>query len=149
MKDPIGSFENHKENLYAMWNSVWKQKFEGVEKRAEWFDELRQSSLSKTLIEPLPDYVSSGKKNDLTAEDLGNALNWRSRNIQRTCKYRTCWEFPFAFTNRKCWNKHCLEIIALSPGTGSGKNRIFFCFRCLLTFKRTCKLDSPINNLQP
>ena len=68
MKDPIGSFETIKENFIRYVKTAFGTKFEGVEK--ERYDLLNYDKVlyRKPWIEPLPDYVSSGKRiNDLTA----------------------------------------------------------------------------------
>lgn len=75
MKDPIGSFEIIKENFIRYVKTAFRTNFEGVEK--ERYDLLNYDKVlyRKPWIEPLPDYVSSGKKiSDLTLDDLGNAL---------------------------------------------------------------------------
>lgn len=76
MKDPIGSFETIKENFIRYVKTAFGTKFDGLEKERNDLLNYDKVLYRKPWIEPLPDYISSGKKiNDLTAEDLGNALN--------------------------------------------------------------------------
>ena len=62
MKDPIGSFETIKENFIRYLKTAFGTKFEGIEK--ERYDLLNYDKVlyRKPWIEPLPDYISSGKK---------------------------------------------------------------------------------------
>lgn len=145
MKDPIGSFETIKENFIRYVKTAFGTKFEGVEK--ERYDLLNYDRVlyRKPWIEPLPDYVSSGKKiNDLTAEDLGNALNeGEVETFKGLVNTGLVGNFPLHSHQAEMLKQALLgNNCIITSGTGSGKNRIFFASLVCATFKRTCKLDS-------
>src|SRR5690349_10409057 len=84
MKDTIGSFETIKENCIRYVKTAFGTKFESVEKERYIVLNYAKVLYRKRWIEALPAYVSSGKKiSDLTAEDLGSALNEAE---MKTCK---------------------------------------------------------------
>lgn len=128
MKDPIGSFETIKENFIRYVKTAFGTKFEGVEK--ERYDLLNYDKVlyRKPWIEPLPDYVSSGKKiNDLTAEDLGNALNESEANtFKGLVNTGLVGDFPLhshqaEMLKQALLGKNCI----ITSGTGSGKTESF------------------------
>ncbi|MDD2477036.1 MAG: DEAD/DEAH box helicase, partial [Dysgonamonadaceae bacterium] len=128
MKDPIGSFETIKENFIRYVKTAFRTKFEGVEK--ERYDLLNYDRVlyRKPWIEPLPDYVSSGKKiNDLTAEDLGNALNESEANtFKGLVNTGLVGDFPLhshqaEMLKQALLGKNCI----ITSGTGSGKTESF------------------------
>lgn len=128
MKDPIGSFETIKENFIRYIKTAFGTKFEGVEK--ERYDLLNYDRVlyRKPWIEPLPDYVSSGKKiNDLTAEDLGNALNESEANtFKGLVNTGLVGDFPLhshqaEMLKQALLGKNCI----ITSGTGSGKTESF------------------------
>ena len=128
MKDPIGSFETIKENFIRYVKTAFGTKFESVEK--ERYDLLNYDKVlyRKPWIEPLPDYVSSGKKiNDLTDEDLGSALNELEANtFKGLVNTGLVGSFPL--------HSHQVEMLKqallgnnciITSGTGSGKTESF------------------------
>lgn len=128
MKDPIGSFETIKENFIRYVKTAFGTKFESVEK--ERYDLLNYDRVlyRKPWIEPLPDYVSSGKKiNDLTAEDLGNTLNESEANtFKGLVNTGLVGDFPLhshqaEMLKQALLGKNCI----ITSGTGSGKTESF------------------------
>lgn len=128
MKDPIGSFESIKENFIQYVKTAFGTKFEGVEEERYALLNYDKVLYRKPWIEPLPDYVSSGKKvNDLTLEDLGNALNeTEARTFKGLVNTGLVGNFPL--------HSHQTEMLKLAllgnnciitSGTGSGKTESF------------------------
>lgn len=128
MKDPIGSFETIKENFIRYVKTAFGTKFEGVEK--ERYDLLNYDKVlyRKPWIEPLPDYVSSGKKiNDLTAEDLGNALSEAETNtFKGLVNTGLVGNFPLHSHQAEMLKQALLgNNCIITSGTGSGKTESF------------------------
>lgn len=128
MKDPIGSFETIKENFIRYVKTAFGTKFEGVEK--ERYDLLNYDRVlyRKPWIEPLPDYVSSGKKiNDLTAEDLGNALNeGEVETFKGLVNTGLVGNFPLYSHQAEMLKQALLgNNCIITSGTGSGKTESF------------------------
>lgn len=128
MKDPIGSFETIKENFIRYVRTAFRTKFEGVEK--ERYDLLNYDRVlyRKPWIEPLPDYVSSGKKiNDLTAEDLGNALNeGEIETFKGLVNTGLVGNFPLHSHQAEMLKQALLgNNCIITSGTGSGKTESF------------------------
>lgn len=128
MKDPIGSFEIIKENFIRYVKTAFGTKFEGVEK--ERYDLLNYDRVlyRKPWIEPLPDYVSSGKKiNDLTAEDLGNALNeGEVETFKGLVNTGLVGNFPLHSHQAEMLKQALLgNNCIITSGTGSGKTESF------------------------
>ena len=128
MKDPIGSFETIKENFIRYVKTAFGTKFEGVEK--ERYDLLNYDRVlyRKPWIEPLPDYVSSGKKiNDLTAEDLGNALNeGEVETFKGLVNTGLVGNFPLHSHQAEMLKQALLgNNCIITSGTGSGKTESF------------------------
>lgn len=128
MKDPIGSFETIKENFIRYVKTAFRTKFEGVEK--ERYDLLNFDKVlyRKPWIEPLPDYVSSGKKiNDLTLEDLGNALNETEADTFRgLVNTGLVGNFPLHSHQAEMLKQVLLgNNCIITSGTGSGKTESF------------------------
>lgn len=128
MKDPIGSFESIKENFIRYVKTAFGTKFEGIEK--ERYDLLNYDKVlyRKPWIEPLPDYVSSGKKvNDLTLEDLGNALNeTEAITFKGLVNTGLVGNFPLhshqaEMLKQALFGNNCI----ITSGTGSGKTESF------------------------
>ncbi len=128
MKDPIGSFESIKENFIRYVKTAFRTKFKGIEK--ERYDLLNYDKVlyRKPWIEPLPDYVSSGKKiNDLTAEDLGNALNEaEAKTFKGLVNTGLVGNFPL-YSHQSEMLKEALlgNNCIITSGTGSGKTESF------------------------
>lgn len=128
MKDPIGSFEIIKENFIRYVKTAFGTKFEGVEK--ERYDLLNYDKVlyRKPWIEPLPDYISSGKKvNDLTLEDLGNALNeTEARTFKGLVNTGLVGNFPLHLHQAEMLKQALLgNNCIITSGTGSGKTESF------------------------
>lgn len=128
MKDPIGSFETIKENFIRYVKTAFGTKFDGVEK--ERYDLLNYDKVlyRKPWIEPLPDYVSSGKKiNDLTAEDLGNALNvGEFETFKGLVNTGLVGNFPLHSHQAEMLKQALLgNNCIITSGTGSGKTESF------------------------
>ena len=128
MKDPIGSFETIKENFIRYVKTAFGTKFEGVEK--ERYDLLNYDRVlyRKPWIEPLPDYVSSGKEiNDLTAEDLGNALNeGEVETFKGLVNTGLVGNFPLHSHQAEMLKQALLgNNCIITSGTGSGKTESF------------------------
>lgn len=128
MKDPIGSFETIKENFIRYVKTAFGTKFEGVEK--ERYDLLNYDKVlyRKPWIEPLPDYISSGKKiNDLTAEDLGNALNEAEvETFKGLVNTGLIGNFPLYSHQAEMLKQALLgNNCIITSGTGSGKTESF------------------------
>ncbi|MGG1921720.1 DEAD/DEAH box helicase [Chryseobacterium sp. NRRL B-14798] len=128
MKDPIGSFETIKENFIRYVKTAFGTKFEGVEK--ERYDLLNYDKVlyRKPWIEPLPDYVSSGKKiNNLTAEDLGNALSEsETKTFKGLVNTGLVGDFPLHSHQAEMLKQALLgNNCIITSGTGSGKTESF------------------------
>lgn len=128
MKDPIGSFETIKENFIRYVKTAFGTKFKGVEK--ERYDLLNYDKVlyRKPWIEPLPDYISSGKKiNDLTAEDLGNALNEaEAETFKGLVNTGLVGNFPLYSHQAEMLKQALLgNNCIITSGTGSGKTESF------------------------
>ncbi|WP_297333840.1 DEAD/DEAH box helicase [Flavobacterium sp.] len=128
MKDPIGSFETIKENFIRYVKTAFGTKFESVEK--ERYDLLNYDKVlyRKPWIEPLPDYISSGKKiNDLTAEDLGNALSEAEANtFKGLVNTGLVGNFPLHSHQAEMLKQALLgNNCIITSGTGSGKTESF------------------------
>ncbi|MDD4994031.1 MAG: DEAD/DEAH box helicase [Paludibacter sp.] len=128
MKDPIGSFETIKENFIRYVKTAFGTKFEGVEK--ERYDLLNYDKVlyRKPWIEPLPDYVSSGKKiNDLTIEDFGYALSEVEANtFKGLVNTGLVGNFPLHSHQAEMLKQTLLgNNCIITSGTGSGKTESF------------------------
>lgn len=128
MKDPIGSFETIKENFIRYVKTAFGTKFEGVEK--ERYDLLNYDKVlyRKPWIEPLPDYISSGKKiNDLTAEDLGYVLSEIEVNtFKGLVNTGLIGNFPLHSHQAEMLKESLLgNNCIITSGTGSGKTESF------------------------
>ena len=128
MKDPIGSFETIKENFIRYVKTAFGTKFEGVEK--ERYDLLNYDKVfyRKPWIEPLSDYVSSGKKvNDLTFDDLGNALSEEeSTTFKGLVNTGLVGNFPLHSHQAEMLKQALLgNNCIITSGTGSGKTESF------------------------
>lgn len=128
MKDPIGSFETIKENFIRYVKTAFGTKFDGVEK--ERYDLLNYDKVlyRKPWIEPLPDYVSSGKKvKDLTIEDLANALSEKEVNtFKGLVNTGLVGDFPLHSHQTEMLKESLLgNNCIITSGTGSGKTESF------------------------
>jgi DEAD/DEAH box helicase domain-containing protein len=128
MKDPIGSFETIKENFIRYVKTAFKTKFEGVEKERYNLLNYDKVLYRKPWIEPLPDYISSGKKiNDLTIEDLGNALSEiEVKKFKGLVSNGLVGDFPLHSHQAEMLKQTLLGYnCIITSGTGSGKTESF------------------------
>ncbi len=129
MKDPIGSFETIKENFIRYVQTAFGTKFEGIERERYALLNYDKVLYRKPWIEPLPDYVSSNKSiDDLTLEDLGNALNTNEANTFKELVKTGL--FPAGIklhAHQAEMLKKALEgnNCIITSGTGSGKTESF------------------------
>ncbi len=129
MKDPIGSFEIIKENFIRYVETAFGTRFEGIEKERYALLNYDKVLYRKPWIEPLPDYVSSNKRvQDLTLEDLGNALSVAEANtfkeLVATGLFPT---FAKLHSHQAEMLKETLRgnNCIITSGTGSGKTESF------------------------
>lgn len=129
MKDPIGSFEIIKNNFIRYVETAFGTKFPGLEKERN--DLLNHDKVlyRKPWIEPLPDFVTSGKTiDDIRPEDLGNALNEREANVFRELVKTGL--FPANVKMHRHQTQMLKEALEgnnciITSGTGSGKTESF------------------------
>lgn len=129
MKDPIGSFETIKDNFIRYVETAFGTKFPGLEKERNDLLNYDKVLYRKPWIEPLPDYITSGKLiDDLKPEDLGNALNESEVNIFKELVKRGL--FPSNVRMHLHQTKMLKEALEgnnciITSGTGSGKTESF------------------------
>lgn len=129
MKDPVGSFEIIKENFIRYVKTAFGTKFNSVEDERYSLLNYDKVLFRKPWIEPLPDYVSSGKRIDeLNLEDLGNSLNETEAKIFKDLV--KCG----LFSSDIKLHAHQAEMLKsalrgenciITSGTGSGKTESF------------------------
>lgn len=129
MRDPIGSFEIIKENFIRYVETAFRTKFPSIE--TERYDLLNYDKVfyRKPWIEPLPDYVTSGKKiADLRSDDFSGTLS--DAEIETFKSLVTCGLFPdnirmhshqAEMLRKAMAGKNCI----ITSGTGSGKTESF------------------------
>ncbi|THU41234.1 DEAD/DEAH box helicase [Niastella caeni] len=129
MKDPIGSFETIKENFIRYVETAFGTKFNGLERERYALLNYDKVLYRKPWIEPLPDYVSSNKRiDDLTIEDLGNALNEnQARTFRGLAKTGLFPESGKLYLHQAEMLKEALRgnNCIITSGTGSGKTESF------------------------
>ncbi len=129
MKDPIGSFETIKENFIRYVETAFGTKFDGIEKERYALLNYDKVLYRKPWIEPLPDYISSNKRIDnLTLEDLGNALNENEANTFRELVKTGLFQSTIKLHSHQAeMLKAALEgnNCIITSGTGSGKTESF------------------------
>jgi DEAD/DEAH box helicase domain-containing protein len=129
MKDPIGSFEIIKDNFIRYIETAFGTKFPGLEKERNDLLNYDKVLYRKPWIEPLPEYITSGKQiDDLTQEDLGNALNEAEANIFKGLVKQGL--FPSNVRMHLHQTKMLKEALEgnnciITSGTGSGKTESF------------------------
>jgi len=129
MRDPISSFEVIKENFIRYVETAFGTKFPSVEK--ERYDLLNYDKVlfRKPWIEPLPDYISSGKKiSDLSIEDFSGALS--DHEIKTFKELVKCGLFPDGIRLHSHQVEMLRKVMAgsnciITSGTGSGKTESF------------------------
>lgn len=129
MKDPIGSFEIIKDNFIRYIETAFGTKFPGLEKERKDLLNYDKVLYRKPWIEPLPDYISSGKSiDDIMPPDLGNALNDNESRIFRELVKTGL--FPANVKLHLHQMKMLKEALdgnncIITSGTGSGKTESF------------------------
>lgn len=146
MKDPVGSFEIIKENFIRYVKTAFRTNFEGVEK--ERYDLLNYDKVlyRKPWIEPLPDYISSGKKiSELTLEDLGNALNeTEAHTFKGLVGTGLVGDFELYLHQAEMLKQALLgNNCIITSGTGSGKTESFLLPLFALLSKELTNLQTP------
>ncbi len=129
MKDPIGSFETIKDNFIRYVETAFGTKFPGLEKERNDLLNYDKVLYRKPWIEPLPDYVSSGKGIDnLKPGDLGNSLS--ENEAKKFIELVKTGLFPASaklhlhqttMLNEALKGNNCI----ITSGTGSGKTESF------------------------
>ncbi|MCE7066683.1 DEAD/DEAH box helicase [Dyadobacter sp. CY326] len=129
MRDPIGSFETIKKNFIRYVETAFGTKFPGLEKERYALLNYDKVLYRKPWIEPMSEYVSSGKKiSDLSLHDLGNALT----DVQAET-FKALVEKGLFPTGAKL-HEHQAEMLRealagnnciITSGTGSGKTESF------------------------
>ncbi|MDB5203577.1 MAG: box helicase [Ferruginibacter sp.] len=129
MKDPIGSFETIKDNFIRYVETAFGTKFPGLEKERNDLLNYDKVLYRKPWMEPLPDYITSGKFIDsLKTEDLGNALNESEVEVFRELVKKGL--FPSNVRMHLHQAKMLKEALEgnnciITSGTGSGKTESF------------------------
>ncbi|PSR55795.1 hypothetical protein AHMF7605_20980 [Adhaeribacter arboris] len=129
MKDPIGAFETIKENFIRYVETAFGTKFESIEKERYALLNYDKVLYRKPWIEVLPDYISSNKHiEDLTLEDLGNALNRIEKNTFKALvqtglfpSYAKLHSHQAEMLKESLKGNNCI----ITSGTGSGKTESF------------------------
>jgi len=129
MKDPIGAFDTIKDNFIRYVKTAFATAFEGIEQERE--DKLNEDKVlyRSPWMEPLADYVSSGKKvSELAEEDFGGKLDASQRNLFVGLVEKGL------FPAEGKLHKHQAEMLReameghnciITSGTGSGKTESF------------------------
>ena len=129
IKDPIGSFEIIKENFIRYVKTAFGTRFEGIEKERYALLNYDKVLYRKPWIEPLSDYVSSNKRvQDLTLEDLGNALTEAEANTFKELVATGLFpSFAKLHSHQAEMLKETLRgnNCIITSGTGSGKTEAF------------------------
>jgi len=129
MKDPIGSFEIIKDNFIRYVETAFGTKFNGLEKERHTLLNYDKVFYRKPWIEPLPDYISSGKTiNDLILDDLGGILNEKQLSIFKGLVQTGL--FPATAELHLHQAEMLKEVLkgnncVITSGTGSGKTESF------------------------
>lgn len=127
MKDPIGSFEEIKDNFLRYIKTAFKTKFDSVEDERENLLNEDKVLYRQPWVEPLPEYKSSEKNiNDLSSEDLPG-LNEKQRNTfkdlvnQGLIPGYKLHAHQAQMLKEALLGKNCI----ITSGTGSGKTEAF------------------------
>jgi Lhr-like helicase len=127
MIDPVGAFEEIKENFILYIKTAFGTKFPTFEAAREALLRRNRVLTQEPWIEPLPRYKSSGKKiNDLTAEDLPGISE---ANLELFKSLVLCGLFgnhplhahQLEMLSKALQGKNCV----VTAGTGSGKTESF------------------------
>lgn len=129
MRDPIGSFLEIKENFIRYVQTAFRTNSDSIE--AERYKLLNTDKVLYRMpwIEPLPDYLSSGKKIDnLSESDFGENLNGSQINIfKELVKNGLVPDFITLHSHQAKMLKSAMSgnNCIITSGTGSGKTESF------------------------
>jgi Lhr-like helicase len=128
MIDPIGSFDEVKHNLILYIKTAFATRFQSIEEERENLLMGENVMCRDPWLEPLPRYLSSGKKvADIKATDLPTL---KPHELERFKSLATCG----LFSNTRDLYEHQLEMLQkvlsgknciITAGTGSGKTEAF------------------------
>ncbi|MFD1188847.1 DEAD/DEAH box helicase, partial [Pontibacter rugosus] len=127
MKDPVGSFEAIKDNFIRYVKTAFKTKFDSVESEREVLLNEDKVLFRQPWIEPLPEYLSSGKTIDsLTANDLPglnevHAKTFKGLVSRGLVKGYELHSHQSQMLKQALSGKNCI----ITSGTGSGKTESF------------------------
>ncbi|MEI9919083.1 MAG: DEAD/DEAH box helicase [Bacteroidota bacterium] len=129
MKDPIGAFDTIRENFIRYVKTAFGTKFNAIEDERYALLHVDKVLYREPWIEPLPDYLSSGKGiQNLTVQDLGNSLNEEQLNSFKKLVQGGL------FPSSVFLHQHQAEMLReamlgnnciITSGTGSGKTESF------------------------
>ncbi len=127
MRDPVGAFENVRDNFILYIKTAFATRFEGLERERERL--LRQSRVfcQDPWIEPMPKYEGSGKRiQDLSLADVPGLDAQALRDFKDLARLRLVGNYEL--------HRHQVEMLrtalggvhcAVTAGTGSGKTEAF------------------------
>lgn len=127
MNDPIGAFEKLRESLVLYIQTAFGTQFPGLERERERL--LRKPGVisQEPWIEPLPRYVTSGKRiHDLTEIDVPSLSPQQLVHFKELAASGLVGEYPLhkhqlAMLATALAGRHCV----VTAGTGSGKTESF------------------------
>ena len=129
MRNPVQSFDTIKNNFIRYIETAFGTRFDKLEEERRELLDTDKVLYRETWMEPLPDYLSSGKKiDDLTPEDAGGSMTSAQLGIFKGLV--KCGLFPAniplydhqaRMLNKAMGGKHCI----ITSGTGSGKTESF------------------------
>src|SRR5579884_1610149 len=132
MNDPIGAFEKLRESLVLYIRTAFGTQFPGFERERERL--LREPGVisQEPWIEPLPRYVTSGRRiADLTTDDVPALTSRQLEQFKQLARAGLVGDFPL--------HKHQVAMLAtalsgrncvVTAGTGSGKTESFLLPLC-------------------
>ena len=129
MRNPVQSFDTIKNNFIRYIETAFGTRFDKLEEERRELLDTDKVLYREPWMEPLPDYLSSGKKiDDLTPEDAGGSMTSTQLGIFKGLV--KCGLFPAniplydhqaRMLNKAMGGKHCI----ITSGTGSGKTESF------------------------
>lgn len=129
MRNPVQSFDTIKNNFIRYIETAFGTRFDKLEEERRELLDTDKVLYREPWMEPLPDYLSSGKKiDDLTPEDAGGSMTSAQLGIFKGLV--KCGLFPAniplydhqaRMLNKAMGGKHCI----ITSGTGSGKTESF------------------------
>jgi Lhr-like helicase/predicted Zn-ribbon and HTH transcriptional regulator len=129
MRNPVQSFDTIKNNFIRYIETAFGTRFDKLEKERRELLDTDKVLYREPWMEPLPDYLSSGKKiDDLTPEDANGSMT--SGQLEIFKGLVKCGLFPTniplyhhqaRMLSEAMGGKHCI----ITSGTGSGKTESF------------------------